>query len=127
MQHEDKVSQRNGKPYTSCRLTVKDKQGKDQFISGFGSEISRSWNVGDTVDVDLSQNDKGYWNFDLNDNSKPSPNPVVALLTEIRDLLKLLAPNDKMQAVKANVEMQGIADSFGGEVVENIKVEDLDF
>jgi hypothetical protein len=80
--HSPQVSKRTGKNYESCKITVAGKEGKDVIISGFGNDITRTWASGDLVDVETSQNEKGYWNFDLNENSKPAKSQI-ELLREI--------------------------------------------
>lgn len=88
--HEEKIS-RNNKPFTSCRITVfSQKENKDITISGFGSSITKTWQAGDIVEVDLSQTEQGYWNFSENENSKPSPDKKLLLLQEINRKLDLL-------------------------------------
>lgn len=88
--HENKVS-KNGKAYISCKLTVfSNKENKDLFISGFGSEITKTWGAGDIIDVNLSQTEKGYWNFEENENTKPSPDKKLLLLQEINRKLDIL-------------------------------------
>ena len=133
IEHADKVSAA-GKPYTSCKITVwNKKENKDTFISGFGNGITKSWNAGDTVDVVLSQTEKGYWNFDLNENSKPSENPVVKILKDILAELKIL------NGAKLDTIIKETAEDFGGIVeqepmptiepgsAEEVKVEDIPF
>lgn len=115
--HENKTSQ-NGKSYVSCKLIVwNTKENKDVFISGFGDGVTKTWNPGDKVDVDLSQSQDGkYWNFKTNANSKPSESPIVKLLKEISAKLDYLNPN---KAAKVEPTMQDLADTFGGVVVDN--------
>lgn len=111
--HENKVS-KNGKAYVSCKLVVARKDGgKDSWITGFGSEITKTWSAGDSVDVDLEQNDRGYWSFKENNNSKPSPDKKLELLKEINAKLDLLL----------KVKPEEIAKDFGGEVVKSGKDE----
>ena len=85
--HEEKVS-KGGKNWTSCKLVVPRKDGgKDTWITGFGSDITKTWKAGDTVDVDVAQDEKGYWGFKENANSLPSKDPILTVLEQIRDLL----------------------------------------
>lgn len=91
--HEQKVS-KNNKQYISCRLQVhSEKENKDIWISGFGSEITKTWNSGDVVDVNLNQTEKGYWNFEENKNTKPSPDKTTLFLEEINKKLDILLGN----------------------------------
>jgi len=100
IEHQEKTS-KTGKPYTSCRITVWNKKdNKDTFISGFGSGITKTWNVGDEVDVDLEQTAQGYWNFKEGANSKPSKDPILTILIEIRELLKASAMNNTVKTTE---------------------------
>jgi hypothetical protein len=90
IQHENKTG-RSGKAYVSCKLIVAGRDGaKDVWITGFGSDITKTWQAGDIVDVNTVQTDRGYWNFEENENSKPSPDKKLALLNEINAKLDLL-------------------------------------
>ena len=90
IEHSEKTS-KAGNQYTSCKITVwNKKENKDTFLSGFGDAITKSWSPGDTVDVSLSQNEKGYWNFILNQESKPCEKPEVKLLRAILSELQMM-------------------------------------
>lgn len=88
IKHENKTSQA-GKDFVSCKIkTWSENQQKDMWISGFGNSITQTWNVGDIVELDLEQ--KGdYWNFDLNDSSRPSKT-ALDVLKEISAKLDVL-------------------------------------
>ena len=110
IEHTEKTS-KAGKSYTSCRITVwSNKENKDIFISGFGSSLTKTWNPGDEIDVNLSQTESGYWNFDVNENSKPSENPTLKVLKEISAKLDILIGKDLGKITK----------DFGGEVVPTV-------
>jgi hypothetical protein len=89
IQHENKVSQSSGKTFESCRILTTNPQGQDVWISGFGSPITHTWEIGDSVDVDIEQRDK-YFNFRENKNTRPSPDKKLKLLQEIDRKLDLL-------------------------------------
>jgi len=109
--HDDKVS-KGGKPYTSCKLTIySTKEQKDLWISGFGSSITKTWQAGDTIEVDLSQTEKGYWNFTENANSRSSKT-ALDVLKEISAKLDVLIGKDK--------SIEKLAEKIGGEVVPTI-------
>lgn len=93
--HSPQVSKRTGKNYESCKITVVGKDGKDFILSGFGNEITRTWANGDQVDIEASQNDRGYWNFDLSENSKPAKSQI-ELLREINSKLDMLLSPEKL-------------------------------
>lgn len=101
IQHLQKVGKQSGKEFTSCKITSLGRDGKDVFISGFGSDVTKTWNAGDTVDIDITQTPSGYWNFTMNENSKPSPNPLFAMfgdvnkkLDEILNIIKPVRPQN---------------------------------
>lgn len=106
--HEEKISQRSGKHFTSCRITSVGKDGKDIILSGFGNEITKTWEVGDIVDIELKQTDKGYWNFEMNENSKPSPDKKLALLLEINSKLDKLLGVGKNEVTDDELKSYGL-------------------
>lgn len=53
---------RDGREYT--RLAIKTVQHGDKWISGFDNDTTSSWNVGDTVDIIVTENGK-YFNFSV--------------------------------------------------------------
>jgi len=75
---------RNGKPYQRVVIKV---GGNENQISGFGSELTDSWNVGDEVDVEITQSGK-YWNFKPATQKSMEANLVIAKLDEILSLLR---------------------------------------
>ena len=94
IKHENKVG-RSGKPFESCQILTRNSQGEETWISGFGGDITHTWSDGDDIDVVVTKNDKGYWNFTLSENSKPSPDKKLLLLQEIDRKLDLLLQGDK--------------------------------
>ncbi len=107
IEHTERVS-KAGKPFTSCRLTTySEKQGKDIFLSGFGDSKTKTWNPGDTVDIEVTANGE-YWNFAQNANTKASPDPILALLKEMNSKLDFLMAKDST-SVKNQVEAQGLS------------------
>lgn len=51
---------KDGKPYTRCLVNTED----GRTISGFGSQTTNGWQVGDTVELDITQNGN-YFNFKI--------------------------------------------------------------
>ncbi len=92
IQHLQKVGKQSGKEFTSCKITSLGKDGKDVFISGFGSDVTKTWNAGDTVDIDITQTPSGYWNFKENETSTPSENPMLVILRRIEITLAGMQP-----------------------------------
>ena len=121
---ETKLSQRTGKNYESCRILTTNSQGQDTWLSGFGSAITKTWEAGDVVDIDLSQNAKGYWDFKENGNSKPSPDKKLALLEKIDRKLDLLLGSGMNGQVLSEKAPQG--QTSGNAVDMNVTQEDID-
>lgn len=62
--HTDKTS-KAGKPFTSCSIKT-DKYG-DQYLNGFGNVTTKSWKVGDEVEIEVKKVEVGgkeYLNFE---------------------------------------------------------------
>lgn len=129
IEHTEKVS-KAGKPYPACKITTwSSKESKDVILSGFGDAITKTWNAGDTVEMEVTQNDRGYFNFKTNELSRPSPNPVITVLEKILAELQML--NGK--------KVETIAKGFGGTIVDEkepaikpgdageVKLEDIPF
>ncbi len=113
IKHTEKVS-KSGKDYISCMITTwSSREQKDVHVSGFGDEITKTWNPGDTVDITITQNDRGYYNFEQNENTKASPNQMIVLLEKI--LAELKSINFK--------HIQSLANEFNGTIVEEKKEE----
>lgn len=105
--HEEQTSAA-GKPYTRCKLIVASKDGgKDTWISGFGSTITKTWQAGDVVEVTTTQTDKGYWNFEENANTKPSKT-ATHYLKEISEKLSLLV---EVSNIKGRLNAQTTSES----------------
>ena len=123
IQHENKVSQSSGKTFESCRILTTNPQGQDVWISGFGSPITHTWEIGDSVDVDIEQRDK-YFNFKENKNTKPSPDKKLALLEKIDRKLDLLLGSGMNGQVLSEKAPQG--QTSGNAVDMNVTQEDID-
>jgi hypothetical protein len=89
IRHEQKIG-KSGKSFESCKIQTINSKGEEVWLSGFGSEITHSWQAEDKVEVDLAQNEKGYWNFKENKNTLPSPDKKFQLLLEINNKLDVL-------------------------------------
>jgi|TARA_Y100000310_G_scaffold118355_1_gene117232 hypothetical protein len=88
VRNEDKIS-KNGKPYTRCSIKV-EKLG-DLFINGFGNDITKTWQVGDEVEVRLFDEEyegKTYKKFE-------AQKPTAAALSAISELKESLATLQK--------------------------------
>lgn len=56
------VAQKTGKPYTKCN--IKCAEYGDKYLSGFGNALTKTWNVGDTVEIEIEQKGE-YLNFSV--------------------------------------------------------------
>ena len=107
--------------YERVGIQVNDEKYTGKWLSGFGNRENAGWQVGDTVDLDITQNGQ-YWNF------------------------KILSPEDKMwkelnrqagEIVKLKKEMADVLRNFGqvpddevgkvNEELSEIKEADLPF
>ena len=136
IKHEQKVG-RSGKNYESCQILTTNSQGQETWISGFGSEITRTWQTGDEINVDVSQNERGYWNFRENNQTRKSESEELKLLKEINRKLDALngskmGLNDYKGNTYQNNAENVSGDQFGAihEAIDNrmeINPEDIPF
>lgn len=66
----------SGKPYTS--LSIKAKEYGDKWLSGFDSNETKNWNIGDVVEVEVVQKGE-YLNFTVPKKEKTAPSSLVGL------------------------------------------------
>lgn len=128
IKHEQKVG-KSGKPFESCQILTVNSQGQDTWISGFGSEITHSWKEGSKIDVNVKQNQAGYWNFEPNENTKALPSQELELLQEISRKLDLILKSGSLYQ-KATENAYG--GQLGGFTVntadtDEIRIEDIPF
>jgi len=65
IKREEKVSQRTNKPFTS--LSIKTDKHGERYLSSFGSKDNADWNVGDEVEISVTEKvsgGKSYLNFE---------------------------------------------------------------
>jgi len=86
VRNEDKIS-KAGKPYTRC--SIKTEGTGDEWIDGFSNESTKSWQVGDEVELELYDDEyqgKVYKKF-----RTPKPSDVaIAAVDEVKRELALL-------------------------------------
>ena len=121
IKHENKVGNNSGKTFESCQINTTNSKGESIWISGFGSEVTHTWNDGDEVDVTIEQNGQ-YWNFKLNDDSKSSPDKKLLLLEEINKKLDMLIDGHKL-----SVPEVGPTAEQAPPVEEEIQVDSIPF
>lgn len=63
------VSKKTNKPYTSLR--IKCNEHGDKYLSGFDGAETKDWKIGDTVEVEITQNGD-YLNFSVPKRNAPS-------------------------------------------------------
>jgi len=132
--NEVKTSQRTNKEFDSCRIKVySQKESKDVWISGFGSVKTKSWQEGDTVDVDVALNENGYYNFTENENTKGSPT-TIDYLKEISEKLSVLigdgqSTQSEPKVAEKGTESANMTPSALGEPVpsQQVKTDDPEF
>lgn len=116
----------NGKPYTSLR--IKTNAYGDKYLSGFENAGTKSWKVGDTVDIEIEQ--KGdFLNFTTPKAQMPSggmsPEQYQSIMRE------LVAIRQMLQVIKQDVDPNRNLTSAGLPVpdfsqVPNIQEEEFD-
>lgn len=155
IQHEDRISKK-GKPWKSCKIVIKNKNGEDMWLNGFGNSVTESWSDKDEVEIDVWQeeyNGKQYWKFEAPRDAKPAARSssglesrVVALETKLEYVMSKLealsgAQNSAQSDVSAKVdpvaaqkekEAQELAQSFGGKMLKPgddgyVNVDDIKF
>jgi len=117
---------KNGKPYT--RHTLKVESRGDRYISGFMNETTRNWQIGDEVDILITEstatdrNGNPYLNWSLpkkedkvNDKLEDILNKIVGLTIEVR------AMNEFVRGKSAKVDAQV------GYPTEDINPDDVPF
>jgi len=130
IKHETKTG-KSGKQFESCQILTTNSQGQETWISGFGSEITRTWKSGDEINVDVKQNDRGYWNFEPNNNTRPSESEELKLLREINRKLEALNGSKTTLKPESGTTYQFDTESYaqgqidGNAIDMNVVAEDL--
>lgn len=96
--HKEQTSKK-GEPYTRCGIKYRGK-----WYSGFGDEVTKNWDVGDEVDVDL-------WE----EEGKPDENGDVRIFGNFVRLNQSTHLNQSARPTSA----QKVADVMEGEVVDD--------
>lgn len=52
--NKDKVA-KSGKSYIACSILTVDRNGVEQWLNGFGNETTKSWRDGQTVELEIYQ------------------------------------------------------------------------
>jgi hypothetical protein len=118
---------RDNRPYTRVLLKVESKA--DRYISGFGSDFNAKWEVGDAVDITITESDKkdkngvAYLNFTMpkkedkvDEKLELILNKLVGLQLEIRTLADKITPSKSSYPV--NDSPEPFSDESLGEVEE---------
>jgi hypothetical protein len=123
-----------------CSIKTTAKNGEETWINGFGNSTTESWKEGQTVDLELYEeeyNGKMSWKF-----VEPEEISVISELAKINAKLDILLDNGTTIAVDPKNTTAGnfgaptvsekstpqeLADKVGGTVVEEIKVEDINW
>jgi len=98
--HKEQESKKEkGKFYTRCGIKYRGK-----WYSGFGDEVTKNWDIGDEVDVDL-------WE----EEGKPDENGDVRIFGSFVRLNQSTRPSQSVRPTPA----QKVADVMEGEVVDD--------
>lgn len=123
-----KILSINHKPTKSgkgiiCGIKTRDKNGMEVWVNGWGNETTKSWAIGQEVELEVYQEE---WNGQLRLKFKDVPNRnIFAELDAIQHKLDLLLGAKQTGITTAPVteksfaeEMSELASDFGGEVVQ---------
>lgn len=108
-----------GKPYTSVR--IKTDVTNDDILSGFENDTTKTWKVGDKVEIEVTKNGE-YSNFalpkkgsidgailkDIYDNTETILNKMVGQQIKLEQILEAIKPQSK----KATVEQTDYPEDF---------------
>lgn len=127
IKREDLISKK-GLPWKSCNITVfSQTKNADVKLSGFGSSITDTWEVGDTVEVDIIDKENGYFDWRENANTKPSPDKRLEILKRIETKLDILLGKKEAQEVAKQFNGQVVSDLGNPVNPTEIRVEDIKF
>ncbi len=103
----NELKTKDGRPYT--RLSIKVESKGDKYISGFGNSENKNWNVGDEVDITITESatkDKNglpYLNFTqpkkedrVLDNTERILNALVGIRLDIATIKSALVSQKKV-------------------------------
>lgn len=114
--YKDFFSEKTQKNYTKC--SIKDENGR--WISGFKSDATDMWNVGDEIEIEITENNyngKTYYNFKsptktdlLESRVIHIENILKRLIAEIKEIKNSI--DDKKEAREAVEELDDMPDPF---------------
>lgn len=84
IKHEEKTSTKTGKPFTTCSI----KSG-GEYYNGFGNAQTKSWQVGDEVEVETYEeeyNGKMYKKFKVPKESEQFKQALDLMARELKEL-----------------------------------------
>lgn len=120
IKREDLIS-KSGKPWKSCNITVfSQTKNADVKLSGFGSSITDTWEVGDTVEVDIIDKENGYFDWRENSDTKPSPDKKLMLLQRIETKLDIIIGKLNARPQENSEIVKEIAKAFPGAEVSEL-------
>ena len=86
--HTNKVS-KAGKSYISCGIMVTSPSQVEYWLNGFGDDITKSFAVGQTVELEVYEDDYG-WKFKVPAGTEIKPVPTSAPTSNLEERLKTL-------------------------------------
>ena len=121
--HTDKVS-KAGKPYISCGIMVTSPEMVEYWINGFGNDITKSFAVGQKVELDVYKDDYGL-KFKVPEGMQaPNMDSEVSSLkfrlTRIEMHLGLTTQPEPVKPATEQIDTSGeaLAKKLGGTLVE---------
>lgn len=121
--HQDKVS-KAGKAYVSCGIMIKDKNDQDFWFNGFGDNTTRSFQEGQTVELDVYEDDYG-WKFKVPKETHQSTPQNPGLEQRVRTLETELALLRAEVAIIRNTPKEPSRSDYDD--TQDIRVEDTNF
>lgn len=111
---------KQGKPYT--RMTLKVESKGERYISGFGNQSNAGWQVGDEVDITITESDtkdktgKPYLNFSQPKKEDKIDDKLELILNKLTGLqLSIGALTDKLVPKKTPYPVNDAPEPFADE------------
>ncbi len=128
--HSNKTS-KAGKAYISCGIMITSPDNTDYWLNGFGNDTTKSFSIGQTVELDIWQDDYG-WKFKVPEGMQKqtvTPNPTAsttALEARIKALevkVDILMLSNKKTVTEQNTapgkyDIDELAKKLDGEVIK---------
>lgn len=128
VKHTDRVSSKTGKKFVSCGICIKDKDGQDMWLNGFGDSITQSLQKGQEVELEIYKDEKYGWQFKTPKKTDMLESRLVAVEHELSMLKSMVLGKAMANPPQAVVDAAAI---LGGAVVtempKEISVDEIPF